>query len=150
MTFRSVSRRPDLSMEESSILSPVKQTLLRRRLKGASPERIGPSDLIIPRRDANPAPLSFTQRQIWVIDQMFPGNPAYNLPYGYRLRGPLDLTALEAALNKIIQRHDTLRTTFEVEDGEPIQRIHPRLKIKITVTRLDQFSADEREKTVQT
>src|SRR5205807_10241064 len=62
----------------------------------------------------------------------------------------LDLIALEASFNKIIQRHETLRTTFVLEDGEPVQRIHPELKIKIQLTALDHVDAQERENRLQT
>jgi amino acid adenylation domain-containing protein len=86
---------------------------------------------------------------MWVIDQMTPGNPAYNLPNGYRLRGPLDVTALERSFNAIIQRHEALRTTFAVQDGEPVQRIHPALRITIGVTALDRLTAEEREARLQ-
>ena len=86
---------------------------------------------------------------MWVIDQMTPGNPAYNVPVGYRLRGPLDVTALENSFNEIIKRHEMLRTTFAVRDGEPLQLIHPALTIRIKVTELDHLSGEEREDRLQ-
>jgi len=131
-----------------STLSPEKKALLERRL-GVTPQKRTAGRVIPKRPNRNPAPLSFLQRQIWVIDQMAPGNPAYNLPYGYRLRGSLDLKALENSFNEIIRRHETLRTTFVVEDGEPLQIIHEELKIRIQVTALDHLPADQRESTVQ-
>src|SRR3954469_23099505 len=70
------------------------------------------------------APLSFAQLQMWLMDQMMPGNPAYELPVGYRLRGPWNVPALEASFNEMIRRHAVLRTTFTVQDGEPLQVIH--------------------------
>ena len=104
----------------------------------------------IPRRaNRGSAPLSFAQRQMWVIDQITPGNPAYNMPNGVRLRGPLDPQALENSFNKIIQRHEVLRTTFAVQDGEPLQFIHPELKINIPVTKLDHLAGQERENRLQ-
>jgi amino acid adenylation domain-containing protein len=105
---------------------------------------------VIPRRPyPHSAPLSFAQRQMWVIDQMTPGNPAYILSVGQRLRGPLDLTALENSFNEVIKRHEVLRTTFLVEDGEPLQRIHPELKITIKVSALDHLTGEEREAKLQ-
>ena len=135
-------------MEQLSALSAVKQILLEQRLKGNSSRRIS-ADRIPIRPNRESAPLSFTQRQMWLIDQMTPGNPAYNLPYGYRLRGPLDLSALEESFNQIIARHETLRTTFAVENGEPVQIIHPELRIKINFTALDHLPLEQRESTVQ-
>ena len=105
-------------METSSTLSPVKQALLEQRLKRASHAPVRGRE--IPKRpDRNAAPLSFAQRQMWVIDRMTPGNPAYNVPVGYRIRGVLNATALEDSFNEIIKRHEVLRTTFVVKDGDP-------------------------------
>ena len=108
-------------------LSPAKQALLEQRLKG----RISKGSRIPLRAARDSAPLSFAQRQMWVIDQLTPGNPAYNLPNAWRLRGALDAGALEARFNQIIRRHESLRTAFAVHDGEPLQRIHPELRITI-------------------
>src|SRR5436190_14597229 len=136
-------------MEQSSPLSLVKQILLEQRLKGDARKRLIPG--VIPARpDRDSAPLSFTQRQMWLIDQMTPGNPAYNLPYGYRLRGRLDLAALEQAFNQVIRRHETLRTAFTAENDEPQQIIHPDLKIKINFTGLDHLPHEQRESAAQT
>ena len=122
----------------------MKQALLEQRWRKASHGLVHRPK--IPKRPHHDfAPLSFIQRQIWVIDQMTPGNPAYNLPYGYRLRGRLDVTALEDSFNEIIKRHEVLRTTFAIRDGEPLQLIHPELKIKIKVTGLDHLPCPERE-----
>ena len=143
-----ISPESDLTMETSSTLSPVKQALLEQRLKRASHEPVrGPE---IPKRpDRNVAPLSFTQRQMWVIDQMTPGNPAYNVPVGYRIRGALNVTALEDSVNEVIKRHEALRTTFAIKDGDPLQLIHPALKININFTELDHLPSKEREDRLQ-
>jgi amino acid adenylation domain-containing protein len=135
-------------MAKSSTLSPVQQALLDQRLKGTTAGRVNYPE-IPKRRHRDSAPLSFAQRQMWVIDQMTPGNPAYNLPNGYRICGPLDLAALERSVNEIIKRHEVLRTTFAVHDGEPLQRIHPDLNIKIEVTTLDHLTPEEREARLQ-
>src|SRR5690348_1923850 len=125
-----IPARSGLTMDQLSRFSPVKQALLEQRLKRAAPEQLRRPE--IPRRpDRDSAPLSYAQRQMWVIDQISPGNPAYNLPNGYRLQGPLDVPALERSVNEIIKRHEDLRTTFTVKDGEPLQCIHPHLHVKI-------------------
>ncbi len=135
-------------METSSTLSPVKQALLEQRLKRASHTPVRGRE--IPKRpDRDGAPLSFAQRQMWVIDRMTPGNPAYNVPVGYRIKGALNVTALEHSVNEIIKRHEVLRTTFAVKDGDPLQLIHPALTIKITVTGLDHLPGEEREDRLQ-
>jgi amino acid adenylation domain-containing protein len=100
---------------------------------------------IIPKRGKiASAPLSFAQMQMWLMDQMQPGNPAYGLPVAYRLKGPLDVPALEKSFNEIIRRHEVLRTSFAVGGGELRQVIHPACEIEITITRLDEMRPDQR------
>jgi amino acid adenylation domain-containing protein len=78
----------------------------------------------IPRRDSRtPAPLSFAQQRLWFLDQLVPGTSLYNVPEAYALRGPLDVAALEGALQQIVERHEVLRTRFEASNGEPTQRV---------------------------
>src|SRR5581483_9356167 len=79
------------------------------------------------------APLSFAQRRLWFLDQLEPGNPLYNIPQMIRMRGNLDLAALEKAINEVVRRHEALRTTFATEDNEPVQVIASQLHINITV-----------------
>src|SRR5688572_32847968 len=111
---------------EQSTLSPPKQ---KQPVRNAALP-VPPCE--IPRRpDPLTAPLSFAQYHMWVIDQMTPGNPAYNLPNAFRLRGALNLKALEESFNQVIARHETLRTTFGTKDGELLQFIHPQLRIQL-------------------
>src|SRR5207302_11505918 len=79
-------------------------------------------------------PTSITQRRFWVLDQLEPGNPAYNIAVRFRLKGPLDVALLERAFNAIIARHEVLRTTFTTHQGQPVQVIAPVLAITVAVT----------------
>ncbi len=64
---------------------------------------------------------SFAQEQFWYVDQLSPGTVAYNFSWAIRLRGPLDVPALERAVAEIVRRHEALRTRFVPEDGRPTQ-----------------------------
>ena len=68
-------------------------------------------------------PLSFAQQRLWFLDQMEGVSQAYHMPAGLRLRGRLDVVALEGALDRIVSRHEVLRTTFAVVGEQPVQRI---------------------------
>ncbi|MBJ6766216.1 AMP-binding protein, partial [Myxococcaceae bacterium JPH2] len=70
-------------------------------------------------------PLSFAQQRLWFLDQLQPGQAAYNVPVALRLSGPLDVEALRATFTRLVERHEVLRTTFVVRDGQPWQHIHP-------------------------
>ncbi len=70
-------------------------------------------------------PLSFAQQRLWVLDQIEPNNPLYNIPRAIRLTGVLNVEALQTALNAIVERHEVLRTTYQAEKGEPFQVIAP-------------------------
>jgi amino acid adenylation domain-containing protein len=77
----------------------------------------------ITRRAATIAPLSFEQSRLWLLHQLEPASPAYNLPLALRLVGPLDMMALARCVQALRQRHETLRTTFGLADGQPVQII---------------------------
>ena len=69
-------------------------------------------------------PVSFAQQRLWFLEQLAPGSVAYLVPSARRLRGRVEGEALERALSELIQRHESLRTTFEEQAGVPMQRIH--------------------------
>jgi amino acid adenylation domain-containing protein len=70
-------------------------------------------------------PLSFAQQRLWFIERLEGAGAAYHIPVRQRLRGELDRAALRRALDRIVDRHEALRTTFAEVDGEPVQRIAP-------------------------
>jgi amino acid adenylation domain-containing protein/non-ribosomal peptide synthase protein (TIGR01720 family) len=70
-------------------------------------------------------PVSFGQQRLWSIDQLDPGNPAYNIPFAVRLRGEIDADLLARIFAAVTRRHEALRTTFAVRDGTPVQVIAP-------------------------
>ncbi|RKH66938.1 non-ribosomal peptide synthetase [Corallococcus aberystwythensis] len=94
-------------------------------------------------------PLSFGQQRMWFIEQLTPGSISYNVPYFARLTGALDIRALERALAVLVERHEALRTTFAVVDGQPVQRIAPSLSLTLHVESLEALPASEREQTLR-
>ncbi len=92
-------------------------------------ERPGPV-----RAPASDAPLSRFQRGLWLLDAWQPGTPTYNVPWVFDFDGPLDAGVLRAALQRVVDRHEALRTTFEVAGSLPRQVIHPRLDVPFEIT----------------
>ncbi|MDZ8024549.1 MAG: amino acid adenylation domain-containing protein [Nostoc sp. DedQUE11] len=90
-------------------------------------------------------PVSFAQQRLWFLDQLIPNNTIYNVPTVIRLTGSLNLTALEQTFNEIVHRHESLRTTFIVLDGQPLQAIAPSLTIPISVLDLQLLPDGKRE-----
>ena len=98
--------------------------------------------------EADP-PLSFAQQRLWFLDQLAPGNLFYNLPLAVRLSGALDVEALQRALNTLVERHETLRTTFRAEKGEPVQVIADDLTLDLPLDDLTDLPESEREAEAQ-
>ncbi len=87
-------------------------------------------------------PASFAQRRLWFIQQLEPNSPAYNVPLLLGLSGHLDVPALKQALGTIVDRHEALRTTFTLLNGEPVQVIND-VALDLSFTDMGGATADE-------
>ena len=114
-------------------LSPEKRALLEERLLRGAAARAGAGS--IARRGLSRAPLSFAQQRLWFLDQLDPGSSLYNVPEELSIRGPLDVAALEHALQAIVDRHEVLRTSFIEENGQVEARVEPA-QIRLVVSDL--------------
>src|ERR1044071_756990 len=104
-----------LSPEQRKLLELLAQKQAAKAASAAAAEETAPpaDDNAIPRRTtAGPAPASYGQRRLWLLDQFQPGSAFYNMNLAMQLDGPLDTAALERSLNEIVRRHSMLRTTF--------------------------------------
>src|SRR5438105_873673 len=81
-------------------------------------------------------PASFAQQRLWMIDQLSPGTPVYNVPVYVRLCGSLNLTALERSLQEIVRRHEVLRATFVLQGGAVFQVISPASSLTLPLINL--------------
>jgi amino acid adenylation domain-containing protein len=77
--------------------------------------------------------LSSAQKRLFIIQQMEPGNTAYNTPFIFMLEGNLKREKLERVIRSLIHRFESFRTCFEVIDGQPVQRIHEEVEVKVEV-----------------
>ncbi|MDQ1721451.1 MAG: hypothetical protein QOI26_1185, partial [Pseudonocardiales bacterium] len=91
-------------------------------------------------------PTSFGQRRMWLLAQMDPDEPTYNIAWALWLDGPLELDTLRRAWEAILQRHEVLRTTFRDESGMPVQVIYDEPALEaLEVSSVEQLPADQRE-----
>lgn len=141
-TDRSVTQSPPGTDLEQRLadLPPDKLAALHKRLL----QKRQSYQPIIRLPDEACYPLSFHQQRLWFIEQLQPETPLYNVSRAMHLRGPLQYPALKSALQVLLDRHEALRTTFHVLDGEPIQRIDasPELELPIIDLQADTADAD--------
>jgi aspartate racemase len=79
-------------------------------------------------------PLSATQEGLWMAQQLAPASPLYNMPEAWQIAGPVDIAALERAVNRIVDRHENLRTIFAIKNGIPTQIVQPPGKVRLTIS----------------
>jgi amino acid adenylation domain-containing protein len=87
------------------------------------PENAASTAPLSRRRAEGPCPPSFAQERLWFFDQFEPRSPVYHIARALHLDGPLDLGALQAALDMVAARHEAIRTSFEAVDGRPVPRV---------------------------
>ena len=99
----------------------------------------------IPRRPADtPAPLSPAQEALWLLERTSPGNAAYHLPVGLRVRGDVDRAALQSALDALVEHHTALRTSFAASAAGPVQRVADMRPADLRTIDLTPLATNER------
>jgi amino acid adenylation domain-containing protein len=97
----------------------------------------------VDREQAERLPLSFAQQRLWFLEQMEGELTAYNIPFAWRLRGPLNVESLRRALEALARRHEPLRTTFAMVDGEPVQIVGTIERLELPLEDLRGLAADQ-------
>ncbi len=90
-------------------------------------------------------PLSFAQQRLWFLEQLESNSSSYNVPYMVRMKGRLQTQVLQNTLNEIVRRHETLRTSFRIVNGEPVQVIAPELRMPMFIEDLTSLPEISRE-----
>jgi hypothetical protein len=114
----------DVSIEE------LTRQILTESIDSSSSNSLQPRGLKPVPRQAQ-IPLCLAQERLWFLEQLEPGNPFYNVAIAIQLSGTLDVGVLQQSLNEIIKRHDSLRTSFVCVAGQPAQKIHLNLGVKL-------------------
>ncbi|MBZ5601915.1 MAG: amino acid adenylation domain-containing protein [Acidobacteriia bacterium] len=125
-------------------LSPEQRALLQRKVE----QRAGATNLQ-PRAAAGPCPLSPSQQLMWLLNQLVAEPSVYHVPIFLRLRGNLNHPALEDALETIRDRHEVLRTTVAVVDGEPLQSVQESRRVGLPILDVPGATIEDREAAIE-
>ncbi|HSS50711.1 MAG TPA: condensation domain-containing protein, partial [Thermoanaerobaculia bacterium] len=118
-------------LEEDFLCEPARELASRLGYQVAEISAARPGWVSIPRRPQSsatgepPPPLSFAQERMWFLHQLDPGSSAYDICGSFQLRGTLDAATFERCFAEVVRRHEALRTTFSVVNGQPVQIVHP-------------------------
>jgi amino acid adenylation domain-containing protein/non-ribosomal peptide synthase protein (TIGR01720 family) len=123
----------DISLRDFFEAATIRQ--LARRLAQSEPSALAAIEPVPPQTHYD---LSYAQRRLWILDQMHIDSVAYNLPEVLEIIGHIDIAALQHAFQGVVDRHESLRTTFVTVDGEPKQRIHDAMEFRLETVDLSQ------------
>ncbi|QSJ14564.1 condensation protein [Nostoc sp. UHCC 0702] len=132
-------------LERIAALSPEKRKLLLQKLSNKKESGFSAIQITPQSRESNRFPLSFAQQRLWFLDQLEPGNPAFNICQSMRLTGLLNVPALEQSFQEVVKRHEILRTTFTVVDGQPLQVINTTAVFKLKLLNLQELSPSQKQ-----
>lgn len=137
--------------QDYATLSPEQRELFALLLQQTGMDAA--TSLPIPRRPAETrAPLSSSQRRLWFTDLVADSGGIQspnNNPNAWRLQGPVHVSALEQSFDALVRRHEILRTTCSVQEGEPVQIVVPAEPFTLLVTDLRGLPASAQEREVE-
>ncbi|MEH2140423.1 amino acid adenylation domain-containing protein [Nostoc sp.] len=131
---------PLLSLFESPAIAPLAQKIATAK----APDHQELSLKRFPSQN-EPIPISLTQLELWFFDQFYPDSSIYNLPLVYHITGALNEKALSESLREIVRRHETLRSTFQVKNGQVVYAVVNEPVFDFSVIDLRHLPATERE-----
>ncbi|SDG00906.1 amino acid adenylation domain-containing protein [Fontibacillus panacisegetis] len=95
-------------------------------------------------------PLSLAQKRMFILNQYEPKQLTYNIPVALRIDGPVDKEKLQKALHELVQRHETLRTSFMLHEGHPVQQIHTETQLRLGYRTIQEYEpGDELQRFTQ-
>ncbi|XQQ06569.1 MAG: amino acid adenylation domain-containing protein [Leptolyngbya sp. IPPAS B-1204] len=116
----------ELQQRKSEIIAFLHQTALAQTAPPPLIPQSRPADL----------PLSFAQQRLWFLEQLQPDSAVYHIPIAVRLTGTLNITQFEQALRVLLQRHESLRTNFQLINGQPAQAIRSAISLSLPIVDL--------------
>ncbi|RQA17831.1 non-ribosomal peptide synthetase, partial [Pseudomonas aeruginosa] len=130
LATRVISRVRQEQQLDASLKALFERPVLKAFAQGL--ERTTDAVSTIPLADRQqPLALSFAQERQWFLWQLEPESAAYHIPSALRLRGRLDVDALQRSFDSLVARHETLRTRFRLEGGRSYQQVQPAVSVSI-------------------
>lgn len=108
-----------------------------------------PVSSLKPRAKQQISPLSYPQQMLWIVNQVHPSTPCYNIAESFQIEGDLNVDAVQWALTQIVRRHEALRTRFFTQAGEPVQQVDEPWNVPLPVIDLRHVDVSVREQQAQ-
>ncbi len=134
----SLSHKLNLTSKQHELLDRLRQD-----------SGLAPKDKISIRQDTCSYPLSFAQKRLWFLQSLNPDNPFFNSTEALRIKGNLNITALEKSLAMIEQKHEILRASFSTSHGQLVQTVGPLTGLKPLIDDVQDKSGQEQEEAIQ-
>ena len=144
LTVRSLFEAPTIAKLAAIILQDLAEQGTGEERSSFSQPSIAPQ-----KRESTFFPLSYAQQRFFFLDQWEPDSPLYNVSLTVHLTGQLEVRVLERVLNTLVERHEALRTTFSIVDGQPVQAISPALPMTFPILDLTRLDEQARKAQVQ-
>jgi amino acid adenylation domain-containing protein/non-ribosomal peptide synthase protein (TIGR01720 family) len=128
--------------ERISRLTPAQREMLAKRLRGEGPKSA--SKAAIKRRPTLDYPITAEQEHLWLLQQMDPNVHYFNHSHAYRLKGELNVAALERTINEMVRRHENFRTSLPEIDGKPRAVVAPHLEVPLERVEVPEFPVEDR------
>ncbi|MFQ3633438.1 amino acid adenylation domain-containing protein [Roseiflexus sp.] len=136
---------PIRDLFEAPTIAGLAERIVRAR-RGSAGVAFAP---LVPQPRTSVLPASYAQQRLWFLERLAPERALYNLPAALRLRGRLDVAALQASFDAIVARHEVLRTRLVAVDGAPMQQIDPPAPLPLPLTDLSDRDAVQQDEEVR-
>ncbi|HWS16376.1 MAG TPA: condensation domain-containing protein, partial [Candidatus Elarobacter sp.] len=140
-------RESTVNQERISRLTPAQREMLAKRLRGEGQR--SESKSAIKRRPTLNYPITAEQEHLWLLHQMDPNVHYFNHTHAYRLKGDLNIDAVERAINEMVCRHENFRTSLPEIDGKPRAVVAPQLQIPLERVEVPESPAEDRYERLQ-
>jgi len=140
-------KEPGSHQDRISRLTPAQREMLQKRLRGDAPR--SESKSVIKRRPTLDYPITAEQEHLWLLHQVDPNVYYFNHTHAYRLKGDLNIDAVERAINEMVRRHENFRTSMPEIDGKPRAVVAPQLRIPLERVEVPEFPVEDRYERLQ-